>query len=99
MEDIEKIAALPGVDCILVGPNDLSISLGVAGQYNHELMQTALNRVFKACADNNIIAALHINDLTLMKYWVGKGVRLVSTMSDIECFVKVSSSRTATRRA
>jgi len=88
VEDIEAIAALPGVDCILVGPNDLSISLGVPGQYNHELMQKAINRVFKACKDNNKIAALHINDMALMKFWVGKGVRLVSTQSDIECFVK-----------
>lgn len=88
VEDIEKIAALPGVDCILVGPNDLSISYGVAGQYNAEIMQTAIKRVFKACKDNGKVAALHINDMTLMKHWVGQGARLISTQSDIECFVK-----------
>ena len=35
MEALEEIVAIEGVDAIFVGPNDLSISLGVPDQYDH----------------------------------------------------------------
>lgn len=86
--EIEEIASTPGVDCILVGPNDLSISLGVAGQYGHPLMESAITAVLAACAKHHVVPAIHINDMQLMQHWVNKGMRLISTMSDIELFVK-----------
>ena len=35
IEALDEILDVPGVDVIVVGPQDLSISLGVPGQHNH----------------------------------------------------------------
>ena len=49
LNDIEKIVALNGVDGIFVGPYDLSVSLGVAGQMNHPDLLAAIEKVLLAC--------------------------------------------------
>ena len=48
---IEDIAALNGVDGIFVGPFDLSISMGLAGQFDHPDFTAAVDRIVCACHD------------------------------------------------
>jgi 4-hydroxy-2-oxoheptanedioate aldolase len=50
VECVEEIAALPGVDLLFVGPGDLSISYGVPFQFDHPLVQGAIDRVANAAA-------------------------------------------------
>lgn len=49
LENIETIAALPGVDGIFVGPYDLSTSMGKPGQFDDPQVAAAIERVLKAC--------------------------------------------------
>lgn len=42
---IDEITAIPGVDGVLIGPNDLSQHMGIFGQYEHPDMTDALQRV------------------------------------------------------
>ena len=48
VECVDEIAALPGVDLLFVGPGDLSISYGVPFEFDHPLVQSAINRVAAA---------------------------------------------------
>ena len=49
---IEEIVAIDGVDGIFVGPFDLSISMGMPGEFGNEKFQAALKRILNACHDN-----------------------------------------------
>lgn len=49
LEAIEEIAALDGVDGIFVGPFDLSISMGMPGDFSNPVFQAALERIINAC--------------------------------------------------
>lgn len=49
LEHIEEIAALPGVDGILIGPYDLSIAMGLEGQFDHPDFRAAVARILSAC--------------------------------------------------
>jgi len=49
LEQIEEIAALEGVDGIFIGPYDLSISLGIPGQFDSPVFQAAVRRILSAC--------------------------------------------------
>ncbi len=49
LEEVERIAAIDGVDLLFVGPADLSQALGVLGQADHEHVWAAIDRVAKAC--------------------------------------------------
>lgn len=48
VEDVEEIAALDGVDGLLVGPADLSARLGVFGEFESDLFRDAVGRVVEA---------------------------------------------------
>ncbi len=39
VKEIDAIAAIPGVDVLFVGPSDLSLALGIFGQFNHPAYQ------------------------------------------------------------
>jgi 2-dehydro-3-deoxyglucarate aldolase/4-hydroxy-2-oxoheptanedioate aldolase len=49
LNNVEKIAAIPGVDVLFVGPSDLSASLGIPGQLDAPQFIEALHRVVDAC--------------------------------------------------
>lgn len=49
IEDADAIAAIDGVDLLFIGPADLSLSLGVVGQFHHEKLWEAIGHVAQAC--------------------------------------------------
>lgn len=49
LENIEKIASLPGIDGIFVGPFDLSASMGIPGQFERPEFQEALRHIQSVC--------------------------------------------------
>lgn len=58
VENIEQIAAVPGVGAIFIGPSDLSISYGVPGQRDHPEVAAAMDRVLAACQANGVPCGL-----------------------------------------
>ena len=49
LSDIETIAAMDGVDGIFIGPFDLSISMGMPGDFENPQFRGALERILSAC--------------------------------------------------
>ncbi len=52
LDNIEEIAAMDGVDGIFIGPFDLSIAMGIPGQFSDPRFQAAVARVRAACKEN-----------------------------------------------
>ncbi|MCL6429831.1 MAG: aldolase [Anaerolineae bacterium] len=83
IEEIEAIVSVPGVDVALIGPNDLSISLGVPGEIHHPAMQAAMARVVEAAAKHGVASGLHTADLSTLRAWQGKGMRFLMYSNEI----------------
>ncbi|MBE6729402.1 MAG: hypothetical protein E7568_04115 [Ruminococcaceae bacterium] len=49
LESIEEITAINGVDGIFVGPYDLSIAMGIPGEFSNPKFVAALDRIIRAC--------------------------------------------------
>lgn len=60
VENVEKIAAVPGVDGLFIGPYDLSGSYGVPGETGHPLVQEARLRVVEAARKAGISSGQHL---------------------------------------
>ena len=58
LENLDAIASVKGADVLLVGSNDLSIELGVPGQFESPVLREALEKVSKACKQYGKIMAL-----------------------------------------
>ncbi|MGH6718485.1 MAG: HpcH/HpaI aldolase family protein [Alphaproteobacteria bacterium] len=73
------IAALDGVDCLWVGHFDLSVSLGVPGEFEHPKFTKAIARVVAA-------ARAHGTSLGRLVPTVEQGVRLHAAGFDFICY-------------
>lgn len=49
VEELEDIIKVDGIDIIGIGTVDLSVALGVPGQYNHSVITGAINRLHELC--------------------------------------------------
>ena len=56
VEQIDEIAATPGLDVLFVGPSDLSFSLGLRGDMAHPRVQAAMSRVVAAAQRHGKVA-------------------------------------------
>jgi 4-hydroxy-2-oxoheptanedioate aldolase len=54
VDQIEAIVTTPGIDLVVVGPSDLSASLGVIGQPKDPRLAAAVDRIFKASRDAGV---------------------------------------------
>ena len=77
MEALEEIVAIEGVDAIFVGPNDLSISLGVPDQYDHPKYEAALRTIIATCQARNVPVLIHHQTAELSQKWLREGARFV----------------------
>ncbi len=77
MEALEEIVAINGVDAIFVGPNDLSISLGVPDQYDHPDYEAALRTIIATCQARHVPVLIHHQTAELSQKWLREGARFV----------------------
>lgn len=49
VQNLEEIVHVPGVDCVLMGPYDLSASLGKMGQLDDPSVVAAMDRITSVC--------------------------------------------------
>jgi len=82
LDNIDEILQVPGINGVLIGPNDLSISLGVPGQIHSEVMVNAFNTVLSKCKQYGVVPGCHINDTNLAGEYAAKGFLLVSSSAD-----------------
>jgi 2-keto-3-deoxy-L-rhamnonate aldolase RhmA len=82
LNNVEKIAALPGVDVLFVGPNDLSASMGISGQFEVPQFLDALRRVVDACRSANVAAGILTVDASRVEQLVEQGFTFNAIGSD-----------------
>jgi len=79
---VEEIAAVPGVDLLFVGPGDLSISYGVPFEFDHPLVQSAIDRVAKAAEKAGIWWGLPTGSPEQAQSYIDRGARLITAGND-----------------
>jgi 2-dehydro-3-deoxyglucarate aldolase/4-hydroxy-2-oxoheptanedioate aldolase len=99
VERLDEILAVPGVDAGLIGPNDLSIALGVAGRLRDPVLVGAIEKTMAACAKHGVYPAIHTNDVALSAEWGRRGMRLVSIASEVAFLQKAAKDAADTIRS
>ena len=79
VKNADALAALPGVDCLWVGHFDLSVSLGVPGQFDNQVFKDAIAKVV-AAADR------HKKALGRLVPSVEQGIEFNSQGFDFICY-------------
>ena len=79
----DAIAALPGVDALLIGTSDLTAEMGIPGQVEHPDVVAAYETVIAACARHGKHPGMGgVYAPEIMKRYVDMGMRLLLTGSE-----------------
>lgn len=82
--NVDAIAAVPGIDVIHIGMNDLLTNMGKPGQYDAPELQAAVDKVFAACARNGIAPGCGGNrNVAGQAATIRRGARFLTTQTDI----------------
>ena len=60
VDNLEKILSVKGLDAILIGPYDLSASLGVTGRFEHTTYKKTIQRIKNLCQKDKVPSGIHV---------------------------------------
>ena len=84
---------LKGVNSILIGPNDLSGSIGLLSQTNHSEVIKLYNRIADICNKNNMIFGAPVSSDTVnIQKWITRGASWFAIGGDISYLISVGKS-------
>ena len=83
---VEKIAAVPDVDFLFIGPADLSQSMGIPGEWEHPRLWEAIERVAHASAESTVPWAILPLSPEHANRCVAMGCRMLSIGLDVWAF-------------
>ena len=99
IENAEEIAALPGVDALLIGTNDLCLEMGIPGDYGNEKVVQAYERVIAACRRHGKHPGMGgVYAPELARRYVDMGMRLILTGSDFAFLMAGAKAQAASFR-
>lgn len=84
IKNLPEMLEFGGVDAVLIGPHDLSISLGMPEQYDHPEFIAAVEQIIATCQQYHVAVGMHVNFGTLEQViaWVQRGFNFVTIRGD-----------------
>jgi len=92
VQQVDEIAAVEGLDAIFVGPFDLSGSLGVLTEINHEQVRQATARVLDACVRHNLSVGFYCVNSHAAREAISVGFTLIALGMDATFLSRAAST-------
>lgn len=101
LENVEAIAAVDGLDLMLVGTNDLTAEMDIGREFDHPRVEEAYERILAAGKSHGVhvgIGGLSGRPDLISKY-VEDGARFISSGSDLQFLVSAATAKVEALRA
>lgn len=82
VEQIDEIAATPGLDVMFIGPADLSFSLGLRGNWDAPVERDAIARILAAAQRHNVVPGIAVRAADIPAR-LEQGFRFLQTPSEL----------------
>ncbi len=84
VEDLDAILGVAGLDAILIGPYDLSASMGLTAQFDAPTFRAAMERIRRQCAAQRIPCGVHVvsPDVAELRARISEGYRFIAYSID-----------------
>jgi 2-dehydro-3-deoxyglucarate aldolase/4-hydroxy-2-oxoheptanedioate aldolase len=99
VERRDELLSVPGIDAIMIGPADLSISLGVPGEFDHPKMIETIELVKESCLKHGVAPGIHLRALPLAKFWKERGMKFLSCGVETAFLLESASATAAALKA
>ena len=90
IEALDEILSVGGVDAVVVGPHDLSCSLGIPEQYHHPRFNEAIRTIISKAHEHGVGAGVHAfwDSIPQQIEWAGIGGNVILHSADFLLFRK-----------
>lgn len=94
IENLEEILMVNGLDAILIGPYDLSASMGITGRFDEPLFQNSIKRIHALCKQHKVPVGIHVvhPDPVILKQRIDEGYQFIAYAIDA-LFLNTSCQR------
>lgn len=100
IDNAAAIAAVPGIDVLLIGTNDLCVEMGVPGELGHQKIADAYARMIAACGLHGKSPGMGgVYDEGLMRRYIDMGARFVLAGGDLGFLLGAATQRAGFLRA
>ena len=86
IENLEDILKVGGIDAIFVGPNDLTITLGIPDQYDHPDYEAALREIISKSKAAGVPVLIHHQTVSLTQKLLKEGAKKLVGTQDFSTF-------------
>lgn len=86
----DEIFSVPGIDATFIGPNDLSLSLGLPGQLDHPRVLTAMQDIFDSAKAHGVAPGIHAFSVEAAVKFIKMGATFLAFSTELSLFVKAS---------
>jgi len=81
LDNIDEILSVKGVDATIIGPDDLSLNLGIFLQKEHPKFKEALQKVLEACMKHGVAPGMYCNENNINDA-IAQGFQLCALLDD-----------------
>lgn len=100
VENADSIAAVPGIDSLLIGTNDLCMEMGIPGQFDHVSVADAYRTVAAACEKHDKYCGMGgVYAPDLMKVYIDIGARLILSGNDFSFMMSGAKAQASAVRS
>ena len=89
--ELDAICSVDGVDVICVGPQDLSVNMGIHGQFDNPKFQEAIGKINEIAGKHGKPVGMVSRDAASFKIWGDLGCRFMVCNSDLSLILQQAS--------
>ena len=82
LANVDEIARVQGIDVLWVGHFDLTLSMGIPGQFGEQRFLDAMSRVAEAARRNGLVGGFNVDDAEGGRRWMARGYRMLAIAAD-----------------
>lgn len=94
INNIDAIAAVPGIDILLMGTNDLCLEMGIPGEIDHPKVSTAVDKLVAACKRHGKWAGIGgVYEPGLLTRYINRGVKMILAGNDATLLLDAATEK------
>ncbi len=86
IDNLQEILETECADVLFIGPYDLSQSLGVPGEIDNPLVESAMLKIVEQCKQNGVAVGVFTDTIENARKWKENGVKYIAHSVDVGIF-------------
>jgi 2-keto-3-deoxy-L-rhamnonate aldolase RhmA len=98
MDNLDDILSVPGIDIAIIGNDDLTLGLGIPGQFDNPDYIAVIHRVINTCNRYGVLPGIACGDPEKIRFWKSQGMCAFWAAADVVSMWTYTRQQMATIR-